>query len=205
MTQEKAEQLIKLASAYIDFSQMPLDDGPTYRIFQEADTDGIYMMESEWDKYDLLQIRPSNFDELAATVAFSHNPDINPYIYTYMKVQKVQPFTYPRFTELEKVNSILSDTHGMLLWQEQKEAILEYFGSMSELEREQNKNAIKIVLREIELRKHSLRNRAFFRNRALLCYKLAYIKVHHRELFDKFTEQYLSEDTGTGQCTFFHG
>ena len=98
MTQEKAEQLIKLASAYIDFSQMPLDDGPTYRIFQEADTDGIYMMESEWDKYDLLQIRPSNLDELAATVAFSHNPDINPYIYTYMKVRKVQPFTYPRFT-----------------------------------------------------------------------------------------------------------
>lgn len=43
MTQEKAEQLIKLASAYIDFSQMPLDDGPTYRIFQEADTDGIYI------------------------------------------------------------------------------------------------------------------------------------------------------------------
>ena len=188
MTQEKAEQLIKLASAYIDFSQMPLDDGPTYHIFQEADTDGIYMMESEWDKYDLLQIKPSNLDELAATVAFSHNPDINPYIYTYMKVQKVHPFTYPRFTELEKVNSILSDTHGILLWQEQKEAILEYFGSMSELEREQNKNAIKIVLREIELRKHSLSNRAFFRNRALLCYKLAYIKVHHRELFDKFTE-----------------
>ena len=112
MTQEKAEQLIKLASAYIDFSQMPLDDGPTYRIFQEADTDGIYMMESEWDKYDLLQIRPSNLDELAATVAFSHNPDINPYIYTYMKVRKVQPFTYPHYTELEKVNSILSDTHG---------------------------------------------------------------------------------------------
>ena len=54
MTQEKAEQLIKLASAYIDFSQMPLDDGPTYRIFQEADTDGIYMMESEWDKTSMI-------------------------------------------------------------------------------------------------------------------------------------------------------
>ena len=169
MTQEKAEQLIELASADTDFSQLPLDDSSTYRIFQEADTDGIYMMESEWDRYDLLQIRPANFDELAATVAFSHNPDINPYIYTYMKIQKVHPFTYPHFTELEKVNSILSDTHGMLLWQEQKEAILEYFGSMSELEREQNKNAIKIVSREIEFRKHSLSNRAFFRDRAMLC------------------------------------
>ena len=34
MTQEKAEQLIKLASVYIDYNQMPLDDGPTYRGFQ---------------------------------------------------------------------------------------------------------------------------------------------------------------------------
>ena len=183
MTQEKAEQLIKLASANIDFSQLPLDDSSTYRIFQEADTDGIYMMESEWDRYDLPKIKPSNFDELAAAIAFSHGLTINPYIYTYMKILKVHPFTYPRFTELEKVNSILSDTHGILLWKEQKEDILEYFDSMSELEREQNKNAIKIVLHEIELRGHSLSNRKFFRNRALICYKLAYIKAHMPEDF----------------------
>ena len=183
MTQEKAEQLIELASADTDFSQLPLDDSSTYRIFQEADTDGIYMMESEWDRYDLLKIKPSNFDELAAAIAFSHGLAINPYIYTYMKILKVHPFTYPRFTELEKVNSILSDTHGILLWKEQKEDILEYFDSMSELEREQNKNAIKIVLHEIELRGHSLSNRKFFRNRALICYKLAYIKAHMPEDF----------------------
>ncbi len=191
MTDKMAQQMLTFFADRLDINNLPPDDVATFELFQRADTDGILMMESDWDKYDLRQIRPSNLDELTATVAFSHNPDINPYIYTYMKVRKVQPFTYPRFTELEKVNSILSDTHGMLLWQEQKEAILEYFGSMSELEREQNKNAIKIVLREIELRKHSLSNRAFFRNRALLCYKLAYIKVHHRELFNKFTEQYL--------------
>lgn len=191
MTDKIAQQMLTFFADRFDLNNLSLDDGATFELFQRADTDGILMMESDWDKYDLRQIRPSNLDELTATVAFSHNPDINPYIYTYMKIQKVHPFTYPHFTELEKVNSILSDTHGMLLWQEQKEAILEYFGSMSELEREQNKNAIKIVLREIEFRKHSLSNRAFFRNRAMLCYKLAYIKVHHRELFDKFTEQYL--------------
>ena len=76
---------------------------------------------------------------------------------------------------------------------QQKEAILEYLDSMSEQEREQNKYAIKIVLHEIELRGHSLSNRKFFRNRALLCYKLAYIKAHNKELFAKFVEQNLSE------------
>ena len=188
MTEEKAKQMLAFIANKFEANNIPLDDSATFELFQRADTDGIFMMESEWDKYDLLQIKPKDMDELTATIALSHGLAVNPYIYTYMKVRKVQPFTYPHYTELEKVNSILSDTHGILLWQEQKEAILEYFGSMSELEREQNKNAIKIVLREIELRKHTLSNRAFFRNRALLCYKLAYIKVHHRELFDKFTE-----------------
>ena len=183
MTEEKAEQMLALFENEIDFENIPLDDAKTYELFQRADTDGIFMFESEWDKYDLRQIKPKDMEELTATMAFSHGLAVNPYIYTYMKILKVHPFTYPRFTELEKVNSILSDTHGILLWKEQKEDILEYFDSMSELEREQNKNAIKIVLHEIELRGHSLSNRKFFRNRALICYKLAYIKAHMPEDF----------------------
>lgn len=191
MTDKMAQQMLTYFAGRLDINNLPLDDAATFDLFQRADTDGILMMESEWDKYDLLQIRPANFDELAATVAFSHGLAVNPYIYTYMKILKVHPFTYPRFTELEKVNSILSDTHGMLLWKDQKEAILDYLDSMSEFEREQNKYAIKIVLHEIELRGHSLSNRKFFRNRALLCYKLAYIKAHNKDLFDKFVEQNL--------------
>lgn len=183
MTEEKAEQMLAFFANDVDFDNIPLDDTKTYELFQRADTDGIFMFESEWDKYDLRQIKPKDMEELTATMAFSHGLAVNPYIYTYMKILKVHPFTYPRFTELEKVNSILSDTHGILLWKEQKEDILEYFDSMSELEREQNKNAIKIVLHEIELRGHSLSNRKFFRNRALICYKLAYIKAHMPEDF----------------------
>ena len=183
MTEEKAEQMLAFFANDVDFDNIPLDDAKTYELFQRADTDGIFMFESEWDKYDLRQIKPKDMEELTATMAFSHGLAVNPYIYTYMKILKVHPFTYPRFTELEKVNSILSDTHGILLWKEQKEDILEYFDSMSELEREQNKNAIKIVLHEIELRGHSLSNRKFFRNRAVICYKLAYIKAHMPEDF----------------------
>ena len=183
MTEEKAEQMLAFFANDVDFDNIPLDDAKTYELFQRADTDGIFMFESEWDKYDLRQIKPKDMEELTATMVFSHGLAVNPYIYTYMKILKVHPFTYPRFTELEKVNSILSDTHGILLWKEQKEDILEYFDSMSELEREQNKNAIKIVLHEIELRGHSLSNRKFFRNRALICYKLAYIKAHMPEDF----------------------
>ena len=187
MTEEKAEQMLAFIADKFDANNLPFDDVATFELFQRADTDGIFMMESEWDKYDLLQIKPKDMDELTATIALSHGLAVNPYIYTYLKIQKIHPFTYPRFTEMERVKEILSDTHGILLWKEQKEEIIAYIDSLSEEEKERYKSAIKIVLHEIELRQHSLSNRKFFRNRAMICYKLAYIKTH---MPDEFTEYY---------------
>ena len=187
MTEEKAKQMFAFIADKFDANNLPLDDSSTFELFQRADTDGIFMMESEWDKYDLRQIKPKNMDELTATIALSHGLAVNPYIYTYLKIEKIQPFTYPRFTEMDRVKEILSDTHGILLWKEQKEEIIAYIDSLSDEEKERYKSAIKIVLHEIELRQHSLSNRKFFRNRAMICYKLAYIKTH---MPDEFTEYY---------------
>ena len=194
MTEEKAKQMFAFIADKFDANNLPLDDSSTFELFQRADTDGIFMMESEWDKYDLRQIKPKNMDELTATIALSHGLAVNPYIYTYLKIQEIQPFTYPRFTEMERVKEILSDTHGMLLWKEQKEEILAYIDSLSDEEKERYSSAIKIVLHEIELRQHSLSNRKFFRNRAMICYKLAYIKVHMPEEFDYYLEELCSEE-----------
>ena len=185
MTEEKAEQMLAFIADKFDTNNLPFDDAATFELFQRADTDGIFMMESEWDKYDLRQIMPKNMDELIATIALSHGLAVNPYIYTYLKIQEIQPFTYPRFTEMKRVKEILSDTHGMLLWKEQKEEILAYIDSLSDEEKERYSSAIKIVLHEIELRQHSLSNRKFFRNRAMICYKLAYIKAHMPEDFER--------------------
>lgn len=191
MTEEKAQQMLAFIADKFDVNNLPLDDAATFELFQRADTDGIFMMESEWDKYDLRQIKPKNMDELTATIALSHGLAVNPYIYTYLKIQEVQPFTYPRFTEMERVKEILSDTHGILLWKEQKEEILAYIDSLSDEEKELYKSAIKIVLHEIELRQHSLSNRRFFRNRAMICYKLAYIKVHMPDDFERLRAELL--------------
>lgn len=186
ITEEKAERLLTFFSEKIDLENLPLDDKETYEIFQRADTDGIFMMESEWDKYDLAQVKPKNFDELVAILTMSHNPIINPYLYTYIKIEKIKPFTYPRFLENPKINEILSDTRGMLLWKEQKEEILEYIYSLPEEEKETYKMAIKIILHEIELRSNTLSSRKFFRKRALLCYRLAYIKAHMPKDFSEY-------------------
>jgi len=185
ITEEKARELLARVADTIDLEKIPLDDKDTYDLLSTGNTDGIFMMESDWDKYDLRQIQPSDFDELTACLALSHSMRTNPYIYTYLKMQKVKPFTYPRYTEMEAVNEILKDSHGMLLYREQAEAINDYLACMSDEDRMRHKMAIRIITSEIKRRKGTLSHRAFFRERALLCYRMAYVKAHQTELFGR--------------------
>lgn len=186
MTKEIAERLIESLSAMVDVNNIPLDDADTYYLFQEGDTDGIYMMESDWDKYDLKQIKPKNMDELTAAVAMSHGLAVNPHIYTYIKMEHIKPFTYPKYLEVEEFNKILADSRGMLLYKEQRDEILAFLDAQSEEFKEEHKYSINIMMQQIELRQFSLSNRTFFRQRALQCYQMAYLKCHYKDTFDKF-------------------
>ena len=114
MKEADAMELFASVADIIDIDSIPFDDNKTYELLSNGDTDGVYMMESNWDKYDLLQIKPKNFEELIACVAFSHNSLLNPYIYTYLKMKEVHPFTYPIYTKIEYVESVLKDTYGLL-------------------------------------------------------------------------------------------
>ena len=60
MNNKEVKQMLTFFSCLIDFENLNLDDEKTYELFQNAETDGVYMMESAWDKYDLLQIKPHN-------------------------------------------------------------------------------------------------------------------------------------------------
>ena len=178
--------LFAFVADVIDIETIPLDDQKTYELLARADTDGVYMLESDWDKYDLQQIQPKDFDELTACIALSHNPTTNPYIYTYMKILKIQPFTFPRYSEIEAVKEILKDSHGLLLYKEQADDITHHIASMSEEDKTEHTMAIKIITRELEKRKDTLLDRSFFRSRALFCYRNAYIKANLINQFNFF-------------------
>ena len=189
MKEVDIKELLAFVEDKIDIESIPLDDYKTYKLLSNGDTDGVYMMESNWDKYDLLQIKPKNFAELVACVAFSHNLSLNPYIYTYLKMQEVHPFTYPIYTKIEYVQSVLKETYGLLVYQHQAAQISDYIESMSKDEKETYKFAIRIMKSEIERRKHTLADYSFFKNRALICYRMAYIKSNLPELFSVFMEE----------------
>ena len=186
MKETDAKELFASVTDRIDMDSIPLDDDKTYELLSNGDTDGVYMMESNWDKYDLLQIKPKNFEELIACVAFSHNSLLNPYIYTYLKMKEVHPFTYPIYTKIEYVESVLKDTYGLLVYQHQATQISDYIDGMNNEEKETYKLAIRIMKNEIERRKHTLADYSFFKKRALLCYRMAYIKSNMPEHFSLF-------------------
>lgn len=195
MKEADAKDLFASVSKRIDIEAIPLDDYKTYELLSNGDTDGVYMMESSWDKYDLLQIKPKNFEELIACVAFSHNSLLNPYIYTYLKMKEVHPFTYPIYTKIEYVESVLKDTYGLLVYQHQAIQISDFIEGMSNEEKETYKLAIRIMKNEIERRKRTLADYSFFEKRALLCYRMAYIKSNLPEHFSLFMEERCKKDS----------
>ena len=195
MKEADAKALFTFVANRIDIESIPLDDYKTYKLLSNGDTDGVYMMESNWDKYDLLQIKPKNFEELIACVAFSHNSLLNPYIYTYLKMKEVHPFTYPIYTKIEYVESVLKDTYGLLVYQHQAIQISDYIEVMSNEEKETYKLAIRIMKNEIERRKRTLADYSFFEKRAMLCYRMAYIKSNLPEHFSLFMEERCKKDS----------
>jgi len=164
--------------------QPPHDDAQTYEMISRGETDGIFMMETEWDKYDLQQIRPQNLDELTAAIALSHDSQINPYIYPYIKRTRIHPFTKPEYIQVPAIEQILQCSRGMLLYKEQSDHIRQIISSLGEKEKKRYALGIRIITSEIEHREGSLANLSFAKERAVCCYKMAYLKAHLPKKFD---------------------
>ena len=66
MKEADVKELFAFVANVVNIETIPLDDQKTYNLLARADTDGVYMLESDWDKYDLMQIQPKDFNELTA-------------------------------------------------------------------------------------------------------------------------------------------
>lgn len=111
------EIVCKIQNEHPDFDIMkiPLDDPKTYALIQSADTAGVFQLESEGMKNLIRQMKPTNFNEIAATLAlFRPGPMDN--IPTYLKNRKnPKEITYLH----DDLKPILKDTYGIIIYQEQ--------------------------------------------------------------------------------------
>ena len=75
---------LKRAKKMIKKSEFAMDDEATCALLQRGDTDGIFFMESRYDKYNLQLLKPSCMAELTAACAMTH-PLTCEKIYLYMR------------------------------------------------------------------------------------------------------------------------
>lgn len=106
---------IRLSNSSFDMMKIPLNDFDTFKCIQNVDTSGIFQLESEGMKNLIRQMKPRNFDEIAATIAlFRPGPmeNIPQYLENRSNPQKIH-YLHPDLIP------ILSDTYGIIVYQEQ--------------------------------------------------------------------------------------
>ncbi len=99
----------------IDIDKIPYDDKKTFELLSEGKTLGVFQLESSGMRNVLRDLKPSKFEEIIAVVAL-YRPGPMEQIPTFIKSKhKEIPITYPH----EKVKSVLEETYGIMVYQEQ--------------------------------------------------------------------------------------
>ena len=101
----------------VDLAHLPPDDPAVYRMLQEADTIGIFQVESRAQMATLPRLRPERFYDIVVEVAIIRpGPIVGQMVHPYLKRrQGAEPVTYPH----PSLEPILARTLGVPLFQEQ--------------------------------------------------------------------------------------
>ena len=116
------EQLARLSREPIDLSRIPLDDPAVYADIQQADTVGVFQIESRAQMQMLLRTLPENIDDLTVEVALVRpgpiqGKAIHPYV-THRTRRRADP-TYEPPVDHPLLAEPLRETLGVVIFQDQ--------------------------------------------------------------------------------------
>ncbi|EOL41860.1 DNA polymerase III subunit alpha [Enterococcus phoeniculicola] len=99
----------------LDLKKIPLDDPETLALFQRGETSGVFQFESAGIRNVLRKLGPTDIEDIAAVNAL-YRPGPMQNIDTFIRRKKGQePIHYPE----ESLKEILSNTYGIIVYQEQ--------------------------------------------------------------------------------------
>jgi len=116
------ESIARTRGERVDLSRIPFDDADTYTAIQEADTMGVFQIESRAQMQSLHRTRPETLDDLTIQVAIVRPGPIlggavNPYIARLQALRAdpdyVVPYDHP------SLEPVLRDTLGTIIFQDQ--------------------------------------------------------------------------------------
>ena len=132
---ERAVELIaQTRSERVDLSRIPFDDQATYSAIQEADTMGVFQIESRAQMQSLHRTRPESLDDLTIQVAIVRPGPIlggavNPYISRRQAMREDPDFVVPY--DHPSLEPVLKDTLGTIIFQDQVIEVAMAFGGFS--------------------------------------------------------------------------
>ena len=113
---ESALKIIKNTRGLdLNIDDIPLDDEPTYKLFQDGETTGVFQFESSGMKRYLRELKPTVFEDIIAMVAL-YRPGPMEWIPDYISgkhKRKKVVYLHP------KLAPILEKTYGVAIYQEQ--------------------------------------------------------------------------------------
>ncbi|TML97801.1 MAG: DNA polymerase III subunit alpha [Actinobacteria bacterium] len=118
----------------IDLSRIRFDDPETYRTIQNADTTGVFQIESRAQMASLRRTRPENLDDLTVQVAIVRPGPIvggavNPYIKHRQRLREDPSFQVPY--PHPSLEPVLRETLGTIIFQDQVLEVAQAFAGFS--------------------------------------------------------------------------
>ncbi|MBF0282518.1 MAG: DNA polymerase III subunit alpha [Zetaproteobacteria bacterium] len=99
-----------------DIAKIPLDDAKTFALYQQGKTNAVFQVESSGMRDLLVRLRPDCFEDIIALVAlYRPGPLESGMVDTYIECKHGKAIEYP----LPQLKSILGETNGVILYQEQ--------------------------------------------------------------------------------------
>jgi error-prone DNA polymerase len=120
--EECVDQIVRLRGQEIDLSRVPLDDAAVYKEIQDADTVGLFQIESRAQMQSLLRTRPENLDDLTVQVALVRpgpiqGKAVHPYVDRRQRRREDPSYVIPHDHPL--LAECLEETLGAIIFQEQ--------------------------------------------------------------------------------------
>ncbi|MGF6275035.1 DNA polymerase-3 subunit alpha [Massilia sp. UYP11] len=207
------------AESEFDLARLPLDDRASYKLLSDAKTVAIFQLESRGMQGMLKDARPDRFEDIIALVAL-YRPGPMDLIPDFCKRKHGEKFDYPD----PRTESILSETYGIMVYQEQVMQMAQIVGGYSlggadMLRRAMGKKKAEEMAEHREIfragaAKDGLStekadeifdlmekfagygfNKSHAAAYALLSYHTAYLKVHHTAAFMAANMSLAMEDT----------
>ena len=114
---DTAVKLIKESGVDIDIAAIPLDDQKAYDLLSSGNTSGVFQLESDGMRDLLTKLKPSKFEDIMPLIALYRPGPLNSGMVKDYINRKNNPAMI-RY-ETPKLEEVLKDTYGVIIYQEQ--------------------------------------------------------------------------------------